>query len=158
MTLHTNTNFPTTPNAMQNPELLDWMLDMEGHTKLKQKYFGVVAEQTKLMTTLRNLNTASLVSVGDDTAEKSEAELKKLDIRLGQIKNEMIETEARIMTFVPADVHDTQVLLRFVASVLEFGNKIDADYLADLLIGCSDAISPDVTPAKSASKLMTQFG
>ena len=158
MTLLNNTNLPTTPNAIQKPELLDWMLDLEGHAKLKQRHFSVVAEQTKLMETLRTLNAANLVSVGDDTAEESSVELKKLDVRLAQIKNELIETEARIMTFVPADMHDTQVMLRFVASVLEFGNKIDADYLADLLNGCSDVLDADVPHTKSPSRLMAQYG
>ena len=158
MTLLNKTNLPTTPNAIQKPELLDWMLDLEGHAKLKQRHFSVVAEQTKLMETLRTLNAANLVSVGDDTAEESSVELKKLDVRLAQIKNELIETEARIMTFVPADMHDTQVMLRFVASVLEFGNKIDADYLADLLNGCSDVLDADVPHTQSPSRLMAQYG
>ncbi len=141
MTLINNLDFPGTADAYGKPELYDWMRDMEGHAKLKQKHGSVVAEQTSLMAKLREMNNATLSAVGEDEAAKIEAELQKQDAQLARIKNEMVEAEARIMTFEPTDAQETQVMLRFIASVLEFGNKIDPDYLADLLTGCSDVVS-----------------
>ena len=149
MTLINILDFPGTADAFNKPELYDWMRDMEGHAKLKQKHASVVAEQTKLMGKLRDIDNATLTAVGEDEAAKIEAELQKQDLHLARIKNEMVEAEARIMTFEPTDAHDTQVLLRFIASVLEFGNKIDVDYLADLLTGCSDVVASADQSAKT---------
>jgi hypothetical protein len=70
-----------------------------------------------------------------------ESEVAFLDMRQANRRKTIQDLECRVLTKDPEDATEASALLRFIASMLAFGDDIEKGYLSDILDVCANAVS-----------------
>lgn len=70
-----------------------------------------------------------------------ESEVAFLDIRQANRRKTIQDLECRVLTKDPEDATEASALLRFIASMMAFGDEIEKGYLSDILDLCANAVS-----------------
>jgi len=154
-------NFPTNTNTRDFDAL---KVDNTTHAHLVSACTEIAQSQALVMDQIKVLkqlaeessvstssNTPAIVDTTIDAAaliplSAFERELCDLDGQIARLKNEMKVIEARVLTYDPKHGSDAAIILGFVARMLEVGQEIDGNYLADVLTSCTQAINNDSAP------------
>ncbi len=145
-----------------------WAADMQQHQGFAQRVRELSRRQTTLMEALRLKETAlaptDVQAIDDGLYPKlnegpawarkmardqgkppvlvlgAAEELAALDVRIKDLRRAMGRLEVDILTKDPVTADESVMMLRFLASLLASGVKIDPDYIGDLLEACAEGI------------------
>jgi len=120
-------------NAANLPTLShDWKADLNKHAELVQRCGEIAAEQVKLV----DQNRLAMLGYTNHTQDVLEVDFKTLGKQQVETRRYMHEIETRVLTHVPADIVEAEMLLGFISNSLAVGHEIDADYLSEVILTC----------------------
>lgn len=119
-------------------ETIGWTADVKRYSILVRELADVKKCNDKVEAELKDA----------DTESKSKQRAELVD-RWNYSQNHMVLLRAEIrkienslLTVEPATVQEASMFLRFISQALEYGDKIDKAYLADIIESCVSVLAP----------------